>query len=366
MRKLLNDKTIVFLLPLVIITFLFLYICYNYSMGIYKDIEEKQNSKDIKNFIYVLNISTHNTKVKENSYYQEVKKLCENYFDECLVRTTINSKKINQQRITIATYHLNLFLINDFHFFDARNKIILYVKTKSKQHIIITSKNSIQVFSSLSIVFLILTIIITNLYQRDILTANEQLEEKVSQRTSQITHTLKELEKVNLRLFDLAHTDYLTQIKNRRSFFLHAESMFQNQKKSNKPMSIIMIDIDNFKKFNDTYGHEIGDKVLKLFASTINNYLREDAIFGRLGGEEFIIALPNEKIDSTISIAEDIRKIIETLVIRVPYSDLFITASFGVSDSTNANTIDEIIKNADDMLYDAKSKGKNRVRGRIS
>ncbi|WP_424598041.1 GGDEF domain-containing protein [Arcobacter sp.] len=366
MKKLFKDKTIVFLLPLVIITFLFLFICYNYSMGTYKNIEEKQNNKDIKNFSYTLNIYTHDSNIKENSYYQEVKKLCENYFDECLVKTTINSKKINQEKITIDTYHLNSFLINDFHFFDMQNKLILHIKTKSKEHIIITSKNSIQIFSSLSIIFLILTIIITNSYQKHILIANDSLEEKVNERTSQITHTLKELEKVNLRLFDLAHTDYLTQIKNRRSFFLHVESMFQNQKKVNKPMSIIMIDIDNFKKFNDTYGHEMGDKVLKLFASTINNYLSEDTIFGRLGGEEFIIALPNEKIDSTIAIAEDIRRIIETLVIRVPYSELFITASFGVSDSTNANTIDEIIKNADDMLYDAKSKGKNRVRGRIS
>ncbi|ADG92466.1 diguanylate cyclase [Arcobacter nitrofigilis DSM 7299] len=366
MKKLLKDKTIVFLLPLVIITFLFLYICYNYSMGIYKDIEEKQNNKDIKNFIYALNISTHNTNIKENSYYQEVKKLCENHFDECLIKTTVNSKKLNKERIKIVTYYLNLYLINDLHFFDINNKIILHIKTKSKENIIITSKNSIQIFSSLSIVFLILTIIITNSYQRHILVINDKLEEKVKERTSQISHTIKELEKVNLRLFDLAHTDYLTQIKNRRSFFLHANSLFQNLKKAHKPMSIIMIDIDNFKNFNDTYGHEMGDKVLKLFAKTISNYLSDDAIFGRLGGEEFIIALPYKKIDSTIPIAEDIRKIIENLVIRVPYSELFITASFGVSDSTNAYTIDEIIKSADDMLYDAKSKGKNRVRGRIS
>ncbi|RXJ81770.1 GGDEF domain-containing protein [Arcobacter sp. F2176] len=366
MKKLFDDKTIVFLLPLVIITFLFLYICYNYSMGIYKEIEQTQNNKDIKNFIYALNISTQKTNLKEKSYYQEVKRICENHFDECLIKTTIHSKRINKENIKVDTYKLNLFLINDFHFLDMKNKLILHIKTKSKQNIIIASKNSIQIFSSLSIIFLILTIIITSTYQKHILIVNDNLETKVNERTSQITHTLKELEKVNLKLFDLAHTDYLTQIKNRRSFFLHANSMFQNQKKSNKPMSIIMIDIDNFKKFNDTYGHEMGDKVLKLFAGTINNYLSEDTIFGRLGGEEFIIAIPNEKIDIAITIAEDIRKMIETLVIRVPYSDLFITASFGVSDSTNTNTIDEIIKNADDMLYDAKNKGKNRVRGRIS
>jgi diguanylate cyclase (GGDEF)-like protein len=127
-----------------------------------------------------------------------------------------------------------------------------------------------------------------------------------------------------------------------------------------------MIDIDNFKSFNDNYGHEIGDKVLKVFASSISRYLEKDVIFGRLGGEEFAITLPNKDLKEALEIAEELRIIIEHVKVKIPYNKLSITASFGVSDSIDAKSIDEIIKNADIMLYDAKSKGKNRVRSRLS
>jgi len=159
-----------------------------------------------------------------------------------------------------------------------------------------------------------------------------------------------------------AYVDELTSIYNRNFLEEKAEEITTKFKLSKKPFGVIMFDIDNFKQINDTYGHDIGDLVLREIAQNIKNLLRKEDIFIRYGGEEFIILLPNSIFKDTIKIAEKIRKETENLKIEIPNKILKVTISLGVSEfSQNDNTIFDAIKRADIKLYKAKKSGKNRV-----
>lgn len=376
MKKILFNKSLAFFIPLIAITFLFLYISYNFSMDNYTKLETKQNSKNIENFVYSLKNKYSNTLNIEKTDYITIKKICTNFFDECSKGTkdyssnkskqTIKLKDKNCENIKILSFYKNDYIINEFNFTSPQKELVFQLITKTNLALYTEGKKNIKIYISIVLIFLLLTLFIGYTYQERIRVVNGNLEDKVEKRTNQIKHTMKELEKVNLKLYDLAHTDYLTQIKNRRSFFLHTDDLFYKLSKNNSVLSIIMIDIDNFKSFNDTYGHDVGDKILKIFAKSIKELLVYDEVFGRLGGEEFAIALPNTNLEEAQKIAENIRKRIERIVINIPHTKLFVTASFGVSDSINTKSIDEIINNADKMLYDAKRKGKNRVRSRLS
>ena len=197
-------------------------------------------------------------------------------------------------------------------------------------------------------------------YIFDFYSENENLEEKVERRTNQINHTLKELEKVNLKLYDLAHTDHLTQIKNRRSFFMHAKVLYDKAKKEKDAMAVIMIDIDNFKRYNDTYGHEVGDKILKNFSNIIKSSISDNYIFGRLGGEEFVIFVCSE---------DKIEKLADRLVKGVSSESFYldngvniqVTVSVGVAPINNFYAqYESAYQKADSSLYEAKKQGKNQ------
>lgn len=146
---------------------------------------------------------------------------------------------------------------------------------------------------------------------------------------------------------------------------MHAKQLYVNASKSKDSLSVIMIDIDNFKSFNDIYGHDVGDKILKAFSKTIKNSISDSCVFGRLGGEEFAIVIPSINLEMAQIKAEKLRSEIENLTIKLDSQDIKVTASFGISDIENSVTIDDMIRNADKMLYSAKKSGKNRVRSRI-
>ena len=203
-------------------------------------------------------------------------------------------------------------------------------------------------------------------YLHTIKVNSEDLEYKVEERTSQIRSALLELEKANLKLYDMAHTDFLTKIRNRRNFFIHAENIFANAKRKNKDVSIIMIDIDNFKAFNDNYGHDLGDKVLVYFTKCVEKCLDSKDIFGRLGGEEFGIILDDTSLSTANDKAEYIRNEIEKIEIENNKKILNVTASFGVCDKRGCKGLDQMIQKSDSMLYSAKHSGKNKVRSRLS
>ncbi|MCS7183836.1 MAG: GGDEF domain-containing protein [Patescibacteria group bacterium] len=184
-------------------------------------------------------------------------------------------------------------------------------------------------------------------------------------------HNIRKLLAQIKKLEFLAYYDELTKVYNRRGFFENSEKIFKavvyRKKELERrigyriPLSIIFLDIDNFKKINDTYGHKIGDKVLERVAKVIKERLRDSDIIGRLGGEEFVIALIGCDLNSAQKIAEDLRQRIEKLTIKTFRGKLKITASLGVVSYKDEKSLQELIARADQAMYRAKKGGKNRV-----
>ncbi|WP_294962996.1 diguanylate cyclase [Sulfurimonas sp.] len=158
----------------------------------------------------------------------------------------------------------------------------------------------------------------------------------------------------------IAYYDYLTEVYNRRSFFELANKMFDEEKDN---LYTVMIDIDEFKKINDTYGHPTGDKVLKVVAQTIKKSLLRNDIFARIGGEEFAILLHCNSNEEIIQKNELIRQSIENLEVDTDEKIIIkLTISSGVSEvNSDIDTLDSLLKRADSALYEAKSNGRNRV-----
>ncbi|WP_417332387.1 diguanylate cyclase [Halarcobacter sp.] len=171
------------------------------------------------------------------------------------------------------------------------------------------------------------------------------------------------LERANKELIDLTNKDYLTKVYNRRYFNEYSEKALELAKRNKQDISIIAIDIDRFKKINDTYGHNVGDEVLIEVANIFKNSIRKSDIVARFGGEEFIILLINAKVDEATAIAEKMRVKIEDTIINVDDNEVDITASFGVAtvNQESNETIETTLKRADDLLYIAKKHGRNEV-----
>ncbi|WP_424688633.1 MAG: diguanylate cyclase [Halarcobacter ebronensis] len=171
------------------------------------------------------------------------------------------------------------------------------------------------------------------------------------------------LERANKELIDLTNKDYLTKVYNRRYFNEYSEKALELAKRNKQDISIIAIDIDRFKKINDTYGHNVGDEVLIEVANIFKNSIRKSDIVARFGGEEFIILLINAKVDEATAIAEKMRVKIEDTIINVDDNEVDITSSFGVAtvNQESNETIETTLKRADDLLYIAKKHGRNEV-----
>jgi len=161
----------------------------------------------------------------------------------------------------------------------------------------------------------------------------------------------------------LANIDPLTGLYNRRYFFNEGEKEFLNSLNNGKPVSVLMMDIDHFKQINDTFGHAVGDIVIKRISSIIIRNVRGGDIAGRYGGEEFIVILPGTDSSGAEFLAEKIRTIIENETIRSEdYGDIGFTISIGVASSNNMSVpFEDILHMADMMLYKAKQDGRNRV-----
>ncbi len=162
----------------------------------------------------------------------------------------------------------------------------------------------------------------------------------------------------------LANTDSLTGVSNRRHFMKILETEFQRSKRYRQNFSIILIDLDNFKVINDSYGHLAGDDVLRLVSLTFSSHLRKTDICGRYGGEEFIFLLPSADMDAGSHVAEKLRSAVESHKIPIDkvFMDITISAGVSVYDGTGDENTDSIIFRADKALYEAKRSGKNRVR----
>ncbi|WP_102348784.1 GGDEF domain-containing protein [Bacillus sp. Marseille-P3661] len=166
--------------------------------------------------------------------------------------------------------------------------------------------------------------------------------------------------KLLLQVEELTITDSLTGIYNRRYFDLFLEKAVQINQRSKSPLIIMALDIDHFKKLNDTYGHLCGDEALKHIATIIKRNVRGSDAYVRFGGEEFAIILPNTTVEEGKIIAERIRKIIENTTFSYNKKDIVITISIGIA-VYNGEKIEKFIDMADKALYKAKANGRNQV-----
>lgn len=208
----------------------------------------------------------------------------------------------------------------------------------------------------------------------------ESLEAKVTERTKelqaknqQLQHEIQERIKVEAALSDLnqqlkemAQVDALTQVANRRQFEHHIEQEWRRMRRAQMPLSVILCDIDFFKRYNDRYGHPAGDECLRQVATAMKQQVKRSGdLFARYGGEEFVVVLPNTGAEGALHVAETLRQ--EVLKLSLPHEDStvsdIVTLSLGVATDIPqpALTTADLIKQADEALYHAKENGRNQT-----
>lgn len=187
-----------------------------------------------------------------------------------------------------------------------------------------------------------------------------------------IKNRIQQLEKEIKQLKELAYKDELTKLYNRRGFseeakkFLHEVLAFKKYKDRRasiivRNFSIAVFDIDNFKKFNDAYGHQLGDEVLKMVSRIVSDSVRDIDLAARWGGEEIVIGLVGANEHDAFRVADDIRQSIAKEAIKWKNKEISVTISGGVSGFESAETFDDIFHLADKALYEAKKRGKNVI-----
>lgn len=164
-------------------------------------------------------------------------------------------------------------------------------------------------------------------------------------------------------LFSLSYSyDYLTGALNRQAFFQFLSREYARLQRNNAPCSIVMTDLDHFKRINDRHGHQAGDEVLKYIADFLQQRLRPYDLICRFGGEEFLICFPDTELNAAYSIIERIREKLAESVIKLKDGvEIKITSSFGVAQLSPTEDWDQSIKRADAALYQAKDEGRNRT-----
>ncbi|WP_238520999.1 sensor domain-containing diguanylate cyclase [Azospirillum doebereinerae] len=163
-------------------------------------------------------------------------------------------------------------------------------------------------------------------------------------------------------LRDMASRDPLTGIYNRRSFMEMARQQLARAHRFHEPLAVFVLDVDHFKKINDTYGHATGDDALRMVAGGCQAILREYDVLGRLGGEEFVVVLPGATADETRVVAERVRRNLARMPIPAPEGRFHLTSSIGIAGLEGAtDTLEKAIHRADLALYRAKHEGRNRV-----
>lgn len=198
--------------------------------------------------------------------------------------------------------------------------------------------------------------------QRSLEELNRRLEMRVAERTEALNLANSELRDANRILEKLAASDSLTELANRRSFFEQAEAEVQRAHRYGHPLALQMLDIDHFKSINDHFGHAAGDEVLRRIAGVLRANLRHNDLAARIGGEEFVVLLPETQLEDAAQHAERLRNAIAGLRIPFEQSTLSVTVSLGVA-ALHAGELspEPMLMRADSGLYRAKQSGRNRV-----
>ena len=186
--------------------------------------------------------------------------------------------------------------------------------------------------------------------KRAVLTMAQELEALITQLKSEKD-----------KLEELAYTDPLTGLSNRRFFLEEMKRVIETARRYREPLSIMMLDVDNFKRINDEYGHDVGDMILKQLAEVIRKNTRSSDIAARFGGEEFIVALPKTDERGALMVAERIRQEFKKSKVQVDGKEIGTTVSIGIASFEEGYDLDRLIKEADEALYEAKRTGKDKV-----
>ena len=189
---------------------------------------------------------------------------------------------------------------------------------------------------------------------------NRSLEERLTQTSGELAELRQNLEVVRRE----ALTDPLTGIANRKLFDTRLREAARNAAENDEPMALLMLDIDYFKKFNDAYGHQLGDQILRLVAKTLTESVKGRDTAARYGGEEFAIVLPQTRLENAVTLGEQIRRtMVRHKVVRKDTGEEYgiITLSVGAGAYRPGEPLRELIRRADGALYHAKHTGRNRV-----
>jgi diguanylate cyclase (GGDEF)-like protein len=158
-----------------------------------------------------------------------------------------------------------------------------------------------------------------------------------------------------------ALSDQLTKLPNRMAYEEKAQFEVQRAQKTGSPLCIAIIDIDHFKKINDSYGHSVGDKTLQVIAKHIRQYLPKEDFVARWGGEEFVMLLPNSSIQQAFAKVELVREKVSALPFKFKGQRVTVTLSCGLSQITQKITLEEAFEKADTLLFKAKDAGRNQT-----
>ncbi len=174
--------------------------------------------------------------------------------------------------------------------------------------------------------------------------------------------SIRELTKAYELLRIEANTDALTQVSNRRPFLKTLDDEFERARRFKHPLSVAMIDIDHFKLVNDTFGHAVGDEVLRVFAALLISEFRTIDLVGRLGGEEFSVLFPETDLDGAIAACERLLRKIRKIEVSAGESKVSTTASIGLAIASKESSDGaSSLKRADELLYVAKKSGRNQL-----
>lgn len=272
---------------------------------------------------------------------------------------TIENKDI--KRINSYSYFEDNKIYSNIGFF-SKDRFLFNLETVNTAEVLDDGLRVTYYYNLIITILLALFMYSSYIKQKTLQQYNEKLELEVQKRTENLDNSIRLIEEKNKELYKLSTIDSLTNIKNRRSFFLQSKDLLTKANEENKNYFVLLIDIDHFKKINDNYGHAIGDSVLQEFCLTILSIIDKDAVFGRIGGEEFCISLFDKDEEYVSYLAEKIRKKCDENIMKINNIEVKFTISIGISSNKNKEEyIDEILQNADDLLYTAKRTGRNKV-----
>ena len=201
-----------------------------------------------------------------------------------------------------------------------------------------------------------------------LLCAKEELEQRVEERTRdlqalnrQMAHEIAERKQLQAELAQAARTDPLTGLLNRRAMLEHLEHELARSRRTGRPFVVLLGDVDHFKEINDTYGHDVGDRVLIQVAHALSRSLRDEDLIARWGGEEFLLLLPDTGLAGGVAAAEKIRRQFEAEQFSDAGIEISLALSLGVAEMDPQGPVTTGIQSADRALYQAKQGGRNRV-----